>query len=244
MGQYLTMSTAIIWILLVFSYGLTVLTGAYSKVNEGEKYLYPPPEYIEHFTFGFRESMADSFWLRWIQDSDNCQTYLQPVEHLNPKIDSLDRTYSPRHKNCDNSWAYKMLDVVTKLAPKFKMPYLAGGISLSVLTEDYVGATIIFDRGLAAYPEDWSIAYRAAYHYLFDLKKPERAAELLIQAKANGAPSWLESLAARLYSEAGQIEMGISVLENYRKGVTEDQALKSIDKRISELRKKLATSRN
>lgn len=242
--QPVRVNTPILWLAVLATFGVIEWTGHYAKVMEGDKYLYPPPEKIELFTFGFSESMADSFWLRWIQDSDSCQTYLKPVEYFSPSTNIDDRLYVPRYKNCDNSWAYKMLDVVTKLAPKFKMPYLAGGISLSVLTEDYAGATVIFERGLAAYPDDWSIAYRAAYHYLFDLKKPERAAELLIQAKANGAPSWLESLAARLYSESGQIEIGISVLENYRKGVTEEEALKSIDKRLSELRKKLANSRN
>jgi len=226
------------------TFGIAEVTGHYAKIMKTEVYLYPPPEYIEHFTFGFRESMSDSFWLRWIQDSDSCQTYLQPVEYLVPEEKKPDdRLYNPRYKNCDNSWAYKMLDVVTKLAPKFKMPYLAGGISLSVLTEDFRGATAIFERGLAVYPDDWNIAYRAAYHYLFDLKDQKRAAELLLQAEKNGAPSWVSLLASRLYSEAGQYEVGISVLEGYRAGLKDEESIKVIDKRIADLREQLRNSR-
>lgn len=213
------------------------MTGHLAKVTAPDRYLYPPPEYIEYFHFGFSESMADSFWLRWIQDSDTCQTYLKPVEHFQPVIDLQSRTYNPRYKNCDNSWAFKMLDVVTKLAPRFRMPYLAGGISLSVLTEDYAGATVIFERGLKNYPEDWSLAYRAAYHYLFDLKDEKRAADLLLQAEKNGAPLWLKLLASRLYSQVGQIEMGISVLQSYKATLKDEESIKIIEKRIEGLKK-------
>ncbi len=188
-----------------------------------ERFLYPPPELIEHFGFGFHESLADSFWLRWIQDSDTCQTYLKPVEFFDTdKKAPLDTWVSPRHKNCDNSWAFKMLDAVTKLAPKFKMPYQAGAISLSVLTEDYEGASVIFDRGLAAYPNDWNIAYQAAYHEMFDKKNFARASELLVRAHSLGGPAWLPLLAARLVSKEGQIELGIRILENYRAGLKDE----------------------
>lgn len=231
------MIKALLWAAIALTFAIIEITGRYAKATDADQFLYPPPEHIEHFSLGFNEAMADSFWLRWIQDSDSCQTYFKAVEHYNPEVKE-ETYYSPRYKNCDNSWAFMMLDVVTKLAPKFKMPYLAGGISLSVLTEDFVGATELFERGLKAYPDDWSIAYRAAYHYLFDLKDKKRAAELLLQAQKNGAPDWVQSLAARIYSEEGEIELGISILENYRKSLKDEKALKSVDQRIADLRKK------
>ncbi len=239
------MTKLYIWIALIVSFGAAEITRHNSKRFESEKFLYPPPEHLEQFTFGFRESMADSFWLRWIQDSDNCQTYLKPIEKLEPNLDNKDdRLYSPRYKNCDNSWAFKMLDTVTKLAPKFKMPYLAGAISLSVLTEDYAGAGVIFERGLTAYPHDWSIAYRAAYHYLFDVKDLKKAAELLLIAGANGAPDWVRLLASRLYTQNGQLELGLTILENHRRVQTDEKVIESLDKRITELRTKLKTTQN
>jgi hypothetical protein len=134
-----------------------------------------------------------------------------------------------------------MLDAVTKLAPKFKMPYDAGAISLSVLTEDYVGAGVIFDRALKEYPNDWIVAYRAAYHQLFDLQNHARAAELLLHAHKNGGPAWLPLLAARLVSEKGQVEMGISILENYKAGLKDEANIRTVDKRLTELRAKLGT---
>src|SRR5258708_33040504 len=100
----------------------TILLGRLSRQVDEEKsrYLNPPPEHIELFHFGFRESIADSLWLRWIQDNDSCQTYTgRPIQKL---VDtSTDVFAGHRHKICDNSWSFKMLDAVTMLSPRFEM---------------------------------------------------------------------------------------------------------------------------
>lgn len=238
------MSNIFPWFFLTFSFSLIQISAHFAKIYPATIYLNPPPEMLEKFTFGFNESTADSIWLRWVQDSDTCQTYLKPVEEFDTRNFNQEseenRFIAPRKKNCDNSWAFKMLDAVTKLSPKFKMPYLAGAITLSVLTEDYIGASEIFDRGLKQYPDDWQLAYRASYHYLFDMGDKKRAAELLIQAQKDPkAPGWFNYLAARLYSEAGQAELGVSVLENYRKTLDEEKQIEAVDKRIADLKAKL-----
>jgi len=228
----------VIWIGLILSFALVEATNEKISARREQRFLAPPPEHIELFHFGFSESLADSLWLRWIQDSDICQTYLKPVETNEVQsAENKDRLWNPRYKNCDNSWSFKMLEAITNLAPLFRMPYLAGGISLSVLTEDYAGATIIFDRGVRRFPEDWTLAYRAAYHYLFDLQNKERAAELLIQAGKHGAPFWVNLLASRLYSDSGQAELGISVLEAYKAQLDDEEQIKFVEKRIENLKR-------
>ena len=177
-------------------------------------------------------------WLRWIQDNDVCQTY---ATTLNPKPlkSNVGEFANPRHKFCDNSWSFKMLDAITTVAPRFKMPYLAGAITLSVLVEDYEGAKIIFDRAIARFPDDWQLLYRASYHYLYDRQDLPRAAELMIQAQKAGAPAWLALLSARLYSKAGQIEVGLATLENFRKSLTDEKDIKNVEVKIAELKKLL-----
>lgn len=212
--------------------------------EEAKKFLSPPPEYIEHFHLGFKESMADSLWLRWIQDSDFCQTYFEskknePLADERKANDDL-LLANPRHKICDSSWGFKMLDAITRLDPRFLMPYMAGAVTLSVLVEDYEGASILFDRGLQYYPNDWKLLYRAAYHYQFDKKDLPKAAATLIRAGENGAPPWVISLASRLYTRAGQIELGISTLEAFKKFAEGNkEAVEKIDKRIAELKAQL-----
>lgn len=120
------------------------------------------------------------------------------------------------------------------------MPYMAGAMALSVLVEDYEGATVIFDRGLQEYPNDWKLAYRASYHFLFDKNDLPRAAELLERASKNGGPEWFSSLAARLYTRSGQLELGLANLINYRKAFQEDSpGREDVDKRIAELKAEL-----
>jgi hypothetical protein len=238
-----------VWLLTVVTFGIVFYLGhTYESASSSERLLVPPPENIENMQFGFKESVADSFWLRWVQDADTCYTY-GPTADAGPEISeappdkSSDITYNPRHKICDYSWAFKMLDAITKLDPKFKMPYMLGAPALSVLVEDYKGASVIFERGMAAYPDDWLITYRAAYHFLFDEKDLKKAASLLIRAADRGGPNWLRSLAARLYSKVGQLELGLTTLMDYRKALTEEKQIVELDRRIAALKAELDKER-
>lgn len=227
---------------VIFFTGLSFLNGRFlasSSESESQRYLNPPPEHIEYFHFGFRDSLADSLWLRWIQDSDACQTYEgfegPETTPIDPEVRKglLD---NPRHKICDGSWGFKMLDAVTRLSPRFFMPYLTGAATLAVLIEDYTGATVLFERGLNYYPDDWQLLYLAAYHYQFDLKDPAKAAEYLLRAADAGGKPWFRSLASRLLTKAGQLELGLNALRAYRKTQENDpKALKEIDERIQAL---------
>lgn len=217
---------------------LTVLFGHSPLTREENKYLNPPPEKIEYFHFGFADAMADSLWLRWIQDADVCQTYVKPVVHHRTES----ATGNPRYKICDVSWSFKMLDATTRLAPKFLMPYMAGASTLAVVVEDYEGATVLYERGLKEYPNDWQLLYRASYHYLFDLADKPKAIELLIRSAENGGPNWLRSLAARISTELGQLELALRSLLEYRKSIEEQataETLDKLDRRIGELKARL-----
>ena len=157
-----------------------------------------PPAMIEHLSFGYSEVMADALWIRAIQDFDYCD--------------------EPGKKNicAGNSWLFKMLDATTNLSPHFRIPYAAGGLALTVIISDIEGATKIFDKGVKAFPHDWPILYRAAYHYLYEVHDKKRAADLLTQAGKNGAPPWVFTLAGRLYSDAGDTELAESLLQEMK----------------------------
>ncbi|MCH2535489.1 MAG: hypothetical protein MK008_13675 [Bdellovibrionales bacterium] len=218
-----------------------------------------PPEYIHHFSFGYHESLADSFWIRWAQDVDLCVKDKKSRDIFNKENNILQKTFEsqsaavsieletinvslsqmPKKDVCDEGWSFLILDAVTNLAPKFKVPYKLGAPTLSVLLEDHMGAKKIFDKGIVLYPDDWSLLYRAAYHYLFELRDLERAADLLKQAADKGAPDWVHSLAARIYTGTGQLELGISTLENYLKMIKHEGRRKEIEERLSRLKKLL-----
>lgn len=223
--------------------------------------LIPPPKYIEHLAFGYRDAMADSIWLRLIQDYESCEIMRkasvdfhqignelrkdretrQRIEARNEEalhvVDAI-KSYPIHGKNCRKGWAFTMMDAITQLAPRFHMAYVLGAVALSVISEDFDGAKIIFDRGVEQFPTDWVLLYRAAYSALFDQKDFAKAAELMNRAADNGAPLWLKSLAARLYTQEGQAELGIRLLTELLKKVDPErvEARKSIAERIEKLK--------
>jgi tetratricopeptide (TPR) repeat protein len=183
--------------------------------------LAPPPPHMKYFAFGFNEFIADSLWISYIQDMEKCQAVGQETA---------------KKSACAKGWGFQMLDQITDLAPQFRMPYAVGALSLSVINDDYEGANIIFEKAISAFPNDWPILYRAAYHYLYDRHDNKRAADLLIQASKSGGPYWLPMLAARLYSRDGQIEMGLMTLKTYLDATTDEKQRAAIQKRIAALK--------
>jgi hypothetical protein len=207
--------------LMTLILGVLILTAGFQFQRSAEtKRFIPPPPIIKYFHFGYSETMADIFWIRVVQDMSVCEKAPDSVAGSNA------------HVACDKGWVFRMLDLVTDLAPHFKMPYYYGATTLSVLVNDAQGAKIIFDKGLKEMPDSWDIAYRAAYHYMVELKDNKRAAELLIQAAKNGAPGWVYSLAGRLYSEDGQNFLARSVLLDALKADPEGPSAEAIKYRL------------
>ncbi|UYL09537.1 tetratricopeptide repeat protein [Bdellovibrio sp. SKB1291214] len=180
-------------------------------------YIAPPPMF-EHFTFGFNEVMADSLWIRLLQDLDYCEQ-------------------SIAENTCKNdSWLYHMVDTVTNLSPDFRIAYAVGGLALTVLITDIDGATKIFDKSVKAFPKDWPILYRAAYHYLYEVKDNKRAAELLLMAADNGAPPWTRTLAGRLYTDSGNVDLAEKLLQDMKSSNQDPHLIKRLEQKIESMK--------
>jgi len=215
----------------------------------------PPPPGIKFTTFGFNELLADSLWLRWIQSPAECGKGKIPrsvfeKNYTGYKIDQknmvkLNGGWDRSQKDvCVKGWSFQMLDAITTLAPRFRMPYVSGPIILSVLADDHEGAKILFERAVEQFPLDWKFHYQAAYHYLFELDDVRRAADHLYKASNLGAPQWTKSLAARLYTKVGQAALGIIALKQYRLVIEDDKvALKEVNERLAKLEKILVKSK-
>jgi hypothetical protein len=186
---------------LLFLCGLIGFTTSYLKPFKSPSastYFISPSRYLEHFTFGYRELVADLLWLRVIQDMDQCERPLKEGEQ------------------CRLSWVYKMVDKVTDLSPKFRIVYATIPVVLAVVLQDGEGAVRLLDKGVSHFPNDWPILYRGGYLYLFEKEDKLKAAEYFLRAQKNGAPSWLASLATKLYSEAGRSEMAARLIQEYQ----------------------------
>ena len=191
-----------------------------------------PPEHSELYSFGYNENLSDSLWLRLIQDIDFCDANVQ-LSVKNVKPPQPDQ--SGKKCNSHLGWAYRMLDAITTLTPKFRMPYNHGATILSVTVGDAEGAKRIFDRGVENFPADWALQYRSAYHYLYELNDNVKAADLLRMAGKNGAPEWVFSLSARLYTKEGKAELARSVLQSALDADPDSKYAESLKHRLRQL---------
>jgi len=163
-------------------------------------YFINPAPYLEHFTFGYSELVADLLWLRTIQDVDHCE---RPIK---------------KEEDCVNSWVYRMVDKITDLSPHFRIIYATVPLLLSMTVGDSEGAIQLLEKGLRHFPNDWPILYRGGYLYLFEVGDKLKAAEYFERAQKNGGPDWLASYATRLYSEVGRLELADKLIREYEKG--------------------------
>ncbi|MEK2688121.1 hypothetical protein [Bdellovibrio sp. GT3] len=204
----------------IFAFVLVVGTQQTAVIpvkNVQAKYI-APPQMLERFAFGYAEVMADTIWIRAVQDMDYC-------DEVSGKVGEV--------SICANdSWLYKMIDTITNLSPKFRAPYAVGSLALTILITDVDGATKIFEKAVKEFPTDWPILYRAAYHYMYEVKDNKRAAELLIQAADHGAPPWTRTLAGRLYSDSGNLDLAKSLLQNMKDTNQDEHLIKRLEDKI------------
>lgn len=203
-------------ILGVFAFFVVVLSERYSQslVVQTRELISPPPM-LERFSFGYSEVLADSLWIRALQDFDYCEQEVAKKVCVN------------------NTWLYKMLDAITTLSPHFRMPYATGGLALSVLVNDIEGGAKFYNKGVKAFPTDWPILYRAAYHFLYEVQDKKRAAELLVEAGKYGAPPWVFTLAGRLFTDEGSLDLAKALLQEMIETKQDSSLIKRLQEKIA-----------
>lgn len=201
---------------------LICILGVYSslkwqvdELNYKPQYAAPPPE-IVYFHFGFNHILSDSLWIRSLQDVSYCDSPLT-------------------NQICKGkSWLYHIFNVITDLDPHFQIVYRIGGLVLSVIISDIEGASLLFDKGVKLYPDDWRLTYRAAYHAIYEENNKEKAAILLKLAAENGAPPWVFALAGRMWADSGRKELAEHLLLEMKRNNVEPWIIERLEKKIAE----------
>lgn len=197
------------------------------------------------FTFGYNSMISSLMWVRILQDIDVCEQ--TGKKQVLPRFQTQDiltevlKRELPEAK-CNEGWVYQMLDVITELTPNFYGAYLDGATMLSVVVDDRKGAQRLFAKAVVDFPGDWQILYRAAYHELFEMQNPDRAAELLRLAGESGAPQWVYALSARIYSKLGQAAFAKTILESVLRRKSKGEAIERVRVRLKKINKVLKTA--
>jgi tetratricopeptide (TPR) repeat protein len=154
---------------------------------------------------GQKRVLSDALWLQTIIESD--------LEHYQKKDLS--------------SWMYLRFDTILSLDPLFLTAYRFGAQYLSVVKDDEEGASQLFERGLAYYPNDFQLNYFGGIHHYFELNDSQKAIEYLEKITDHpDSPPYLSSLIARMKANQGELKLAYTFLANaYER--TKDERLKA-----------------
>jgi len=180
--------------------------------------LIPRAEMIEFLADGYKEAVADYFWMR--------VTLTYGDENWRKRAD-------------DDDWRYllKLTDLVAKLNPYFFMPYYFAGVVFPWESRYKEEVIPILERGMKYLPNEWRIPFLIGFIYFYFLDSKKRAAYYIqLASEKRNSPEYLIKLAARLYYEAGEEESALLFLEQMEKSTREPELKKEIRRRIKVLR--------
>lgn len=149
----------------------------------------PSPEFFYDFSPSFRTTVADAYYLLMVQYYG---------EHVNGdgRLDSLPQ----------------MVDLVTRLSPRFTRAYMFGAFALVDAGRPDLGYRLL-ERGYGEHPDDWYFPATLgffAYRYGEGADKDLTASRWYEEAASiPGSPSYLPRLAAVLAARGGDLKKAV-----------------------------------
>jgi tetratricopeptide (TPR) repeat protein len=107
---------------------------------------------LKLFSLGNKRLISSILWIQTLLESD--------LDH-----------YSKKDLN---NWMYLRFLSISELEPLFYENYLYGGIFLSIVKDDLLGAANIYDKGLRFYPDDYKLNYNSGFNYYYELGDLEK----------------------------------------------------------------------
>lgn len=137
-------------------------------------------DFLSVFDLGQRRLLSSLLWVMTLLESD--------LEH---------------YKNKDlQSWLYLRFKTIANLDPLFLENYQFGGLYLSIVKDDLLGAEDIFLKGLKFYPEDYELNYNLGFLYAIEAQEYKKSVPYLNKIKNNPkAPSFIDSLLIKIQHE-------------------------------------------
>jgi tetratricopeptide (TPR) repeat protein len=126
---------------------------------------------------------------------------ISSIMWISTLIESDNKHYKKRDLN---SWMYHRFNRILELDPQFLEGYQYGAQYLSIIKDDLVGASDLYERGLKIYPDDYFLNYQAAIHYFNELNDNQKAIPLLERVQDHQrAPAFIKGLIETLRHKSG-----------------------------------------
>lgn len=150
-------------------------------------------QFLKFSNLGHKRLLSSLFWVATILESDH--------DHYQQK-DS-------------NSWMFLRFDTISKLDPLFYYNYYFGGIYLSIVKDDIIGATTIYKKGIETYPNSLPLLKNAAFHFRFEADDPKMALSIYNQiSNIDPKNTHVKMQTALILSSENKKEDAILILED------------------------------
>lgn len=174
--------------------------------------------HTRNFSFGTDSQLADMFWLRFLQEIEQYNELKIAKQNLCP--DGL------------SSWHFQLINVAMDLDSKFYEMISIAPLVISITISDSKGASVLFDKAVGFFPNDWRILFQASYQAQLEEKNYKKAADLLFRAGKNGAPKWVFSLAGGLYNQLGQESLAKAIYVYLSENLPDDEVTKRLKDKL------------
>ncbi|MBD3344275.1 MAG: hypothetical protein GF401_04345 [Chitinivibrionales bacterium] len=183
-----------------------------SWYKESMAYL-PQSHKIKPYLLGFHTTFANHLWIK---------TMLYFGKHYD-----TDRKYP---------WLVSMVDIVTRLNPRFFPAYEFAGLMLADHSKNPEAARIILKRGISVFgTRRWKLPFYLGWlHFQHYNDKETAAIYLKLASKNEKAPAYVHGLAASFMYHAGKKEQALLFLKSLYSS-TENPRIKEHIKRKLEL---------
>lgn len=147
--------------------------------------------FLKIINIGNKRIMTAILWIKTIIESD--------IDHY--KEDKL------------NNWMYLRFDSIINLDPKFLDAYQFGGVYLSIVKDDLIGASDIYERGLLMFPDDYQLNFNAGFHFFYEVGDEIKALPLFKKIMYNRkAPPFMPSIVSKIQADRGDIQSAYQMM--------------------------------
>lgn len=175
------------------------------------------PELVRIISLDYKRMISSIIWIKTLIDADE--------EHY--------------HK-ADGSWVFKRFYTILKLTPKNYDAAFYGGLYLSVVKDDLVGAKKIYEMGLVFYPDDYNLNYYYGMFLYTEMKDPLSAKPYLKKAFDLTNNKYKKALLgvtlSGIINKTQTTELALQYLENLKKQFSSKEALEKIDSKIQKIK--------
>lgn len=160
--------------------------------------------------FGFRNLLADVAWLQAVQTAG-----------------------SRKMTRGDYDRFSDLLGTVTRLDPRFMVPYLAGGLVLGESRDHAARAIELLGAGEQRFFLEWRFPFFAGYIHYFVIGDPSKGGEAIMRAsRIPGSPAYFPLLASRMLAEGYRPDTALVFLGEMVEQETDPVRRATLEERI------------